>query len=67
MSDITTMQLDQRESGGQRRRAPRVCIAVLCIVGYQSLYFVPSRAVPPLVERTSKTFWPPQRVASGLS
>ena len=34
---------------------------------YQSLYFVPSSAVPALLVNTSKTFCPPQVVASGSS
>src|SRR5450756_1846000 len=31
---------------------------------HQSLYFVPSSPVPVLFVKTSKTFWPPQLVAS---
>src|SRR5208282_5998496 len=34
---------------------------------YQSLYFVPSSAVPDDFEYTSKTFFPPQLVESGSS
>ena len=39
----------------------------LSLASYQSLYFVPSSAVPPNVVCTSKTFCPPHAVASGSS
>ena len=42
-------------------------LRTLATTAYQSLYFVPSSAVPVLSERTSNTFWPPQLVVSGLS
>src|ERR1700722_19498861 len=35
--------------------------------GYHVLYLVPSRAVPLLLEWTSKTFWPPQESESASS
>ncbi len=55
-------QLDEREPGGGA--AGR---GVSQHRAYQSLYFVPSSAVAPLLVNTSNTLCPPQVVASGAS